>query len=225
MTIEDRETFAGEFLPLSIYDAGTDQQRAEFLALIVQNSNAIEGIFEELFATSMYQINHLAALESVIGMARAYESPSELLIQETHLKLMEGLLDSAGRYRTGGCAIVEGKNIVRQMPDPEEAQKLMTSLESDSYLLDDSVIEVTPDMIWNIHHKFLVAHPFEDGNGRTARLLFNWLSIKHLDAFHMFFEKDRDSYYDAIREYESKTPYDGFTPSIVPGPIGPLKLR
>ncbi|MFH1638628.1 MAG: Fic family protein [Candidatus Woesearchaeota archaeon] len=51
-----------------------------------------------------------------------------------------------------------------------------------------------------IHAKITWIHPFEDGNGRTARAIMNWLLMKN--GFPMFFipYEKREKYYTTIEE-------------------------
>ena|SRR3989344_827278 len=51
-----------------------------------------------------------------------------------------------------------------------------------------------------LHHKIVWIHPFEDGNGRTARALMNFILIKN--GYPMFFipYEKREKYYMSIEE-------------------------
>ena len=51
-----------------------------------------------------------------------------------------------------------------------------------------------------VHAKITWIHPFEDGNGRTARAIMNWLLIKKgYPMFFIPFEK-KEEYYNALDE-------------------------
>jgi len=53
-----------------------------------------------------------------------------------------------------------------------------------------------------LHGLVAHVHPFEDGNGRTARVLMNWFLIKHnYPKFYIPVDK-RDKYYDALGFYD-----------------------
>ncbi len=55
-----------------------------------------------------------------------------------------------------------------------------------------------------IHAKLTWIHPFEDGNGRTARTIMNWLLIKKkYPLFFIPYEK-REEYYLALEEADKK---------------------
>ena len=51
-----------------------------------------------------------------------------------------------------------------------------------------------------LHNKLVRLHPFSDGNGRTARVVMNWILMKK--KFPMFYVelKDKIKYYKAIEE-------------------------
>jgi Fic family protein len=51
-----------------------------------------------------------------------------------------------------------------------------------------------------LHNKLVRLHPFSDGNGRTSRVVMNWILIKN--KFPMFYIELRDKihYYEAIEE-------------------------
>ncbi len=48
------------------------------------------------------------------------------------------------------------------------------------------------------HHKFERIHPFYDGNGRTGRMLFNYILIKNNYPLIIIQKKNRDEYLDAL---------------------------
>ena len=54
------------------------------------------------------------------------------------------------------------------------------------------------------HAKFENIHPFSDGNGRTGRLLMNYILITHSHPPVIVFEEDRKEYYDALEAFDTK---------------------
>ena len=48
------------------------------------------------------------------------------------------------------------------------------------------------------HHRFVWIHPFFDGNGRTARLIFNLLLMQAGFPPAIILKNDRKKYYDAL---------------------------
>ncbi len=65
---------------------------------------------------------------------------------------------------------------------------------------NEDVIKLASD----IHYNFVNIHPFGDGNGRTARLLMNYIQIYHKEPVVKIFTEDRVQYIDALNEAEEK---------------------
>ena len=53
------------------------------------------------------------------------------------------------------------------------------------------------------HAKFENIHPFADGNGRTGRLLMNYLLVLHNHPPIVIHEEDRRLYYGALEAWDS----------------------
>jgi Fic family protein len=53
------------------------------------------------------------------------------------------------------------------------------------------------------HHRFVAIHPFEDGNGRTGRLLMNLLLMRSGYPIAIIQKNNRAKYYDALDEADA----------------------
>jgi len=119
---------------------------------------------------------------------------------KAHKILMNGLVPSAGQFRTTNVGILQGKNVAHAAPQPKHVPKLMDQLfdflknENETHPLILSAI---------IHYEIEFIHPFIDGNGRMGRL---WQSVL-LSQFHPIFEftpvesvvkKRQEEYYQAL---------------------------
>ncbi len=82
-------------------------------------------------------------------------------------------------------------------------------------LLDDFIISVNNridkvngnDIVKlsaDVHYNFVNIHPFGDGNGRTARLLMNYIQLYHNEPLIKIFTEDRTEYIDALNDAEDK---------------------
>jgi len=173
------------------------------------NSNSIEGntltlqetkmVIEEGFTIKgkslrehFEAVNHQEAIELVENLISdnyILKKTDILNIHELVLQKIEK--DFAGRFRTSGVRI-SGANFV-----PPNALKI------DEFITE--LTEWTNNSEMNIvlksaifHHRFVWIHPFFDGNGRTARLLFNLLFMKEGFPPAIILKNDRKKYYDAL---------------------------
>ena len=64
----------------------------------------------------------------------------------------------------------------------------------------DEIIKLSAD----IHYNFVNIHPFGDGNGRTTRLLMNYIQLYHNEPLIKIFTEDRAEYIDSLNATEEK---------------------
>lgn len=56
----------------------------------------------------------------------------------------------------------------------------------------------------DIHYNLVNIHPFGDGNGRTSRLMMNYIQIYHNEPLIKIFTEDRAEYIDSLNLTEEK---------------------
>jgi Fic family protein len=95
---------------------------------------------------------------------------------------------------------------------PEETSALMSDLinwyHEEEKRGDLSVIELAT----LFHYRYIRIHPFEDGNGRIARLLMNYIFFKHNYPMIVIPTADRNNYLDILGKCDKNTgiiPFDG----------------
>lgn len=139
---------------------------------------------------------------------------SPLLIRETHKILMQnvrGQKKHPGEYRKGEVWVGmfgTTKEKARYLPpDALLISDLMNSLHG----FIENRGDIHPLLACGIiHHRFEAIHPFEDGNGRTGRLLISlYLISQNLLSLPIlypsgYFEKRKDSYMNALAEVDEK---------------------
>lgn len=103
-----------------------------------------------------------------------------------------------GNYRDSGVRIGGSEHIP---PKPSEVTALMQSL-FEAY--NKRKKELHPiELATLIHNKLVKIHPFTDGNGRTSRLLMNWILQRNRFPAVIIEVTNKERYYTCI-EYADK---------------------
>jgi Fic family protein len=90
----------------------------------------------------------------------------------------------------------------RRFPDSVKVPALMKTLVNE---INDKISKVQTfsqkcELVFELHYRFVSIHPFADGNGRTSRLLMNYiLAIFELPIFYVF-KSSRISYIYALEK-------------------------
>ena len=167
------------------------------LLRFVIESNLIEGIHSAP-GTQFFE-THFGVVQRVIARPQEFISPITL-----HQSLLGWLEANAGRYREVDVWVGP-----RRMPKASLVAHLMQEWESVARALRKDAEFVPPDLrktlAWVLHDWFLCIHPFEDGNGRVARLILNHCRLQLGLSWHTVSESDKSEYYTRIRQYEDTT--------------------
>lgn len=177
------------------------------------NSNSIEGntltlhetriVIEEGITVKgkslrehLEAVNHQDAIEYVESLAKPDYSLNEKDILEVHELVMDKIeKDFAGRFRNAGVRIT-GANFT-----PPNALKISDLVKDLIYWTNNEAGALHPIIKTSVfHHRFVWIHPFFDGNGRTARLLFNLLLMKDGYPPAIILKHDRKKYYEALNK-------------------------
>lgn len=127
------------------------------------------------------------------------ENLSDLLA--AHQLLMCGLIDEAGKFRSGAVGVYRDQTLIHLAPPADRVSTLVSDLlewlrKTDSHPLISSCV---------FHYKFEFIHPFADGNGRMGRLwqsliLSKWQPIlAFLPVETVIYARQAD-YYQALGE-------------------------
>ena len=118
-------------------------------------------------------LDHHDAIRYVRDLARHPAPFTEADIRNLHqLVLMRSQTDIAGRYANQGRFILTDTRR-HALPSPSEVPALMGD-----FALWLARASSTPDTAFTAHRRLVEIHPFNDGNGRTARLLMNLILLR-----------------------------------------------
>ena len=178
----------------------------KFLIDWTYNSNAIEGNTLTLQETTFFlehgltskgktlkeyleAQNHAEAIEWLKEITKHNRPITESFIKELHALLLKGIdfiwvgpknnkvkkPITPGRYKTQSNHVItlDGKiyKYCEPLKAPEEMEKLIQ-------LINDTNHHPV-ELAARVHCKFVSIHPFDDGNGRVARLLMNLILMKY----------------------------------------------
>ena len=141
----------------------------------------------------------------VVNAIKVYEKletfkfNSDKSFLKAHKLLMNGLIDSAGKYRNKGVGIVKGDKVEHIAPPAENVPFLMKDLFE--YLNDPEELTVIKSCVFHYEMEFI--HPFIDGNGRMGRLwqtviLFQKHQIFEFLPFETLINANQSEYYKAL---------------------------
>lgn len=187
-----------------------EQFENTFFTELTYNSNAIEGSSLSLEDTNLIlneglvpkgktlrEINEAKNHKAAIDFINNYKGDlDELLILKIHSIILKDISETfAGRYRETSVRIFkEDVNF----PDASKVPQLVKNL---VYWYKINKNKIHPFEIAVIFSNKLVSiHPFIDGNGRTSRLIMNFLLKKKKYPWINVYMKQRADYLKAVRK-------------------------
>lgn len=128
-----------------------------------------------------------------------YKFSSDKSFLNAHLQLMNGLIESAGKYRKQGVGIIKGTNVEHIAPPYENVPYLMKDLFE--YLKDSDELTLIKSCVFHYEMEFI--HPFLDGNGRMGRLwqtliLASQYPVFEFLPFETLISKTQEEYYKSL---------------------------
>ncbi|MCD8309746.1 MAG: Fic family protein [Prevotellaceae bacterium] len=104
----------------------------------------------------------------------------------------------AGQYKTRPNSVLNRSGERFEYASPEETPALMTDL-IDWYNKAEQNGEMTPvELAALFHYRYIRIHPFEDGNGRIARLLVNYILTRHNYPMIVVRSRKKKDYLEAL---------------------------
>jgi Fic family protein len=161
--------------------------------------------------------DHYAAFLFIQEQAKLKRKLSPAFIQEIAALVMKntggptstvmGTFDSS----KGDLRLAQVYVDQKYFPDYSKVPNLLTQFcDVVNARIDDvSGIELL-QLAADAHYNFINIHPFGDGNGRTGRLLLNYIQLYHQEPLVKIFTEDRAEYIDALNLTEQDENLDIF---------------
>jgi len=220
-----------QFLDLHIADAiGYEQMNEIFIS---HHSTAIEGsslteeesrlLIEEGITAKgkpLYDHNmvkdHFDALQFVVTEAKEKRKITPAFIQQISAHVMRStgsvIHAAAGSYDTTKgdwrkSAVHVG---ARYFTNYQKIEREVTALceELNKHLDRVSTPYDIYQLAFDAHYYLVTIHPFADGNGRTSRLLMNYILAYHNMPLATIFTEDKLDYYNALEESRNSEEID-----------------
>lgn len=123
----------------------------------------------------------------------------------------------AGQYKTRPNSVITRYGDRFEYASPEETPALMTDL-VDWYNQTEQEGKLSPvELAVLFHYRYIRIHPFEDGNGRIARLLVNFILARHGYPMIVVRSRLKQQYLEALHKADlivGQVPADGAHASL-----------
>jgi len=111
---------------------------------------------------------------------RHWKPTSNTSLRRAHGVMMDGLIEDAGRWRTGDVGVLRGSRVAHVAPPSHRVPDLMNDL--------FVFLRRRTGLPWLIraavfHYELEFIHPFSDGNGRVGRLWQQVVCVAHEPVF------------------------------------------
>ena len=118
----------------------------------------------------------------------------------------------AGQYKTRLNSVITRYGDRFEYASPEETPSLMSDL-VDWYNEAEQDAKLSPvELAALFHYRYIRIHPFEDGNGRIARLMVNYILSRHGYPMVVVRSRKKNEYLEALHQTDLEVgpvPYDG----------------
>ena len=123
----------------------------------------------------------------------------------------------AGQYKTRPNSVITRYGDRFEYTSPEETPALMSDL-VDWYNEAEQTGKYTPvELAALFHYRYIRIHPFEDGNGRIARLMVNYILARHDWPMIVVRNRNKAAYLEALHQSDEqigRSPSDGTHASL-----------
>lgn len=117
----------------------------------------------------------------------------------------------AGQYKTRSNSVITRYGDRFDYASPEETPALMADLVDWYNEAEASGGYSVPELAAIFHYRYIRIHPFEDGNGRIARLMVNYILARHGWPMIVVRSRKKNEYLEALHQSDVET---GPSPSV-----------
>lgn len=153
--------------------------------------------------------DHARALDLALQRADARQLPGPALLRELAAAVMQstgrptntalGTVDpTQGDLRRGNVFIVGASSF----PNAQKVPTLVAALTGElrERMLMAGTLREQLELAFEAHQRLVSIHPFNDGNGRTSRLLMNYVQRYYGQPLTIVFREDRREYFAALEQ-------------------------
>ena len=155
---------------------------------------------------------HDEAVKAIEEAVKSDEAFNQVFIRNLHTVLLKEPYETAaitpdgqrvkrriavGDYKTQPNNVKTSTGEMYYFTPPEQVQAAMSDL-VDWYRKKEDEGEHPIIMAATFHYRFVRIHPFDDGNGRMARLLMNMILMKHGYTVALIPREERDQYINTL---------------------------
>ncbi|MGQ1947501.1 Fic family protein [Geofilum sp. OHC36d9] len=106
-----------------------------------------------------------------------------------------------GQYKTSPNSVQLKNGNIHEYASPEETPALMGDLLN---WYNSNIDQLHPvQLAAEFHYRFVCIHPFDDGNGRVARLIMNYILLKNNYPPVIIKSEDKESYLTALQKADT----------------------
>lgn len=166
----------------------------------------------KLIEDHLMVLDHQQAQTMMLEWAITRQPLNRSMLQELGAAIMQqtggptntilGTFDTTkGEFRLVGISAGQ-----RQFMDSRKVPAAVDRLlkEINTAITETKTIRQVYDLSFRAHYQLVTIHPFGDGNGRSSRLLMNYVQQYHNLPLSLVYAQDRASYFQALEQTRSQ---------------------
>ncbi len=192
------EAFIKEgFVQSYISHGDTNVPIPKLISHLKDHLSAVDFVYNVVKENRELTVSFVKELHSLITHHQEYADGRDQFGNKTRIKLLRGKF----KERENNPSREDGTVIMYYPPEHVEAEMDNLVLLSNEAVADG--VHPIINAAW-LHHAFTTIHPFQDGNGRVARLLSSLILVKNgFFPFTVLREEAKVKYIDALEEADS----------------------